>query len=48
MLAFIGATPDSSTILVLNKFSPTDEDSFSLCLTEGLFPRLNIELGKSD
>jgi len=32
-LEFIGVTPDSSTILVLNKFSRTDEDSVRLRLT---------------
>ena len=34
-LAFIGAAPDSSTILVLNKFCPTDEDGVHLCSTAG-------------
>ena len=35
VLALIGTAPDSSTILVLNKISSTDGDSFRICMTAG-------------
>lgn len=50
-VAFIGVaqpTPDSSAILVLNKFNPTDEDSFVCDRQRGLFPCFNREAGRRD